>query len=119
YIWKSLAGRIRSVAFSSNSQSLAAGGDDQTVRVWNISTGEVHMVLPGHTKQVESVAFHADGGLLVSGRKGETVRIWNLQTGTCLKVLENKRLYGGMRITDVEGLTTAQKAVLVRLGAVV
>jgi len=41
-----------------------------------------------------------------------------VRTGECLKSFRPDRLYEGMDITGIVGLTTAQKATLKQLGAV-
>jgi hypothetical protein len=43
---------------------------------------------------------------------------WDINTAECLRTLRAKKLYEGMNITSVTGLTEAQKALLKALGAV-
>jgi WD40 repeat protein len=74
--------------------------------------------LQGHSKRVRSVAFHPEGKILASGSVDETIKLWDVKTGECLKTLRADRPYEGMNITDVTGLTEAQKATLKALGAV-
>ena len=58
------ASPVYSVAFSPDGSRLASGSDDQTVRVWNIATGQVEQTLEGHSATVWSVAFSPDGSRL-------------------------------------------------------
>jgi WD40 repeat protein len=44
-----------------------SGSDDKTVRIWNVTTGEVEAELKGHTDLVTSVSFSQDGSQVVSG----------------------------------------------------
>ncbi len=46
------------------------------------------------------------------------MRLWDVDTGECTKVLRSDRLYEGMNIAGVTGLTAAQRAALLALGAV-
>ena len=75
-------GRVWSVAFSPNSQMLASGNDDRTIRLWELSQAEgkpkLIKVLEGHNFWVGSVAFSPDGQKLASGSYDKTIRLWDL-----------------------------------------
>ncbi|MBW4595644.1 MAG: pentapeptide repeat-containing protein [Brasilonema angustatum HA4187-MV1] len=66
---------------------LASGCDDQTVRLWDVSTGQTLKNLLGHSGWVLSVAFSPQGRILASGSKDKTVKFWDVGTGECLKTL--------------------------------
>ena len=72
---------LNSVAFSQDGRRVVSGSDDETVKIWNASTGEVEAELKGHTDGVVSVAFAQDGSRVASGSYDWTVRIWNAATG--------------------------------------
>jgi WD40 repeat protein len=74
--------------------------------------------LQGHRNGVLSVAFSPDDMTLASGSQDETIKLWDVNTGECLKTLRADRLYEGMNIFGATGLTQAQKATLLALGAV-
>jgi WD40 repeat protein len=111
-------GHVYSVCFSPDGRTLASGSDDCTIRLWNVQTGECRGVLQGHASWVCSVSFSSDGLMLVSGSQDEAIKLWEVKTGQCVKTLRADRLYEGMNITGVTGLTEAQKATLRALGAV-
>ncbi|MBD1892954.1 NB-ARC domain-containing protein [Coleofasciculus sp. FACHB-SPT9] len=117
-IFEGHKGRVRSVEFSPDGAMLASGGDDNTVRIWNIKTGDLISILLGHTDWIWSVSFNTDSSLLASGSYYSSTRIWNPKTGECLKMLQSPRLYEGMNITGITGVTEAQRNSLVALGAV-
>jgi WD40 repeat protein len=79
---------VSSVAFSQDGSRVVSGSDDDTVRIWNTTTGEVQAELKGHTDWVTSVAFSQDGSRVVSGSRDNTVRIWNTTTGEVQAELE-------------------------------
>ena len=108
---------IHSVAFSPDGSTLASSSHDQTVKLWDMSTGECLKTLQGHTDMVRSVVFNPDGRTLASGSMDETIKLWDIQTGECLKTLTD-RPYENMNITNITGLTQAEKATLKTLGAV-
>jgi hypothetical protein len=55
--------------------------------------------------------------MVMSGSKDRTILCWNVGTGEFVNMVRN-RLYEGMNITGITGLTEAQKATLRELGAV-
>ncbi|WP_129671863.1 helix-turn-helix domain-containing protein [Candidatus Chloroploca sp. Khr17] len=109
--------RVVAVAVCPQDRLIASGSDDRTVRIWDLATGSCRHTLSGHTRSVIGVAFHPDGERLISGSEDGTVLIWQTNTGTCLKRLATPRPYDGLNLTGATGLTTAQRASLIALGA--
>ncbi|MCV6636980.1 caspase family protein [Candidatus Albibeggiatoa sp. nov. NOAA] len=73
--------QIYSMAFSPNNQVLASGSWDNTVRLWDVATGQtLGQPLTGHSSSVISVAFSPDGKTLASGSVDNTVRLWDVET---------------------------------------
>jgi WD40 repeat protein len=107
------------LAISPDGQLLVSGSDDQTVRLWNLQTGECLHVKHGHVSWVRSVIFSADGQIVFSGSDDRTIKLWDVATGRCIKTVRGDRLYEGMNIQGATGLTNAQKTTLKALGALV
>ncbi|QSV66732.1 MAG: NACHT domain-containing protein [Aphanizomenon flos-aquae DEX188] len=108
---------VRSVAWSGDSLTLASGSSDNTVKLWNVQTGECVRTLEGHSDSVNSVAWSADSQTLASGSRDNTVKLWNVQTGECIATFDH-RLYAGLKIKGVKGLSDAEILTLKALGAV-
>jgi len=123
-------GPVWAVQSDAAGERIASGGSDRTVRLWELPdrirqgdpSGEGEVVelgeprlLTGHTGWVRSVGFAHDGRLATGSHDG-TAAVWDLATGE-RRVLPVLRPYEGTDITDVEGLTDAERLSLRALGA--
>ncbi|GKT96079.1 WD domain-containing protein [Colletotrichum tofieldiae] len=83
---------INDLQFSLESNSIVAScSADMTVKLWDVSTGDVSQTLSGHADTVNSIAFSPDNKLLVSSSADSTIRIWEVFGGTSI-VLEGHTL---------------------------
>ena len=110
--------RLRSIAFSPDYQKLVSGGDDGTVKIWNIKSGECLKTFSVPETWIWSVSFSYDGQMIAHSNDNGTAQIWDVNTEQCIATLRPERPYEGMNITGIDGLTTAQIEMLKQLGAV-
>ena len=72
---------LESVAFSSDGRTIAVGGRDKMVSVWEVAEilkeNTTAINLCGHENTVEAVAFSRDGKTLFSGGRDGSLRAWN------------------------------------------
>jgi len=78
---------VRQVVFSSNGQLLVSGGEDNSVRVWDATSGRQMIACMGHKATVETVAINRQGSMIASGGADDLIRLWNSSTGKRLGIL--------------------------------
>lgn len=75
------------VAFSPDGKTVASGSDDETIKLWNVETGDEISALKGHDYYLFDVAFSPDGALLASSSADRTVKLWDVEGGQLLASL--------------------------------
>jgi WD40 repeat protein len=76
-------GPVSAVRFSPDGEMLAtagSGGDERTVRLWNVGDHGVIGRLTGHLDSVTDVVFSPDGTMLATASADATVRLWSLRS---------------------------------------
>jgi hypothetical protein len=68
----------RCVAFSPDSRSLAAGGSDGIVRVFEVASARERRRFAGHRGDIVALDFSPDGRRLLSGSDDTTALIWDV-----------------------------------------
>jgi WD40 repeat protein len=87
-------------AVSPDGRFIASASSDQTVKIWDVATGQDRGTLRGHTAAVNGCAFSPDGTSIASAGADRTVRIWDRESGTVRLVLHghthvvNKCVFG-------------------------
>ncbi|MFH0519576.1 trypsin-like peptidase domain-containing protein [Streptomyces sp. M41] len=84
-------GEVRAVAYSPDGGTIATGGMDWSVRLWDSATRKPRARLRGHKDAVNAVAFSPNGRTLATGSADHTVRLWNAKTGEPGRTLEGHR----------------------------
>jgi WD40 repeat protein/transcriptional regulator with XRE-family HTH domain len=105
------------VALSQDGQLLVTGGFDRTIKVWRTNSGALLKTLSGHAGPVWGVSLDADSGILASGSFDGTIKLWTVPTGVCQRTLQLDRPFERVDITGLTGVTPANRAGLLALGA--
>ena len=108
---------VWAVAISPCGNVVATGSADNSVKLWDLPTGKCLKSINTGDGPVFAVAFHPSGLFLASSSIKSTVKFWDTETGECMATLRD-RIYEGLNITGVKGLTKAEKESLKQLGAV-
>jgi WD40 repeat protein len=69
---------VNSVTISPDGQTLVSGSGDNTIKLWNLHTGELISTLQGHLDGVRAVAISPDGKTIVSGSNQEMI-LWGVR----------------------------------------
>jgi WD40 repeat protein len=78
------SGWVNSIVVSSSRQ-IISGGQDKTVKIWELDTGKHlrdlgNFFLKGHSDRVNSIAISPDNIILASASEDRTVKVWDLVT---------------------------------------
>lgn len=85
---------IQSVAFGHDGLCLASGSADGTVKLWDVTTGQLIKSFEEHTGPVNCVAFGPKGEILASGSRDGTVKLRNVASGEMIGSLnQNNKVY--------------------------
>ena len=80
-------GWVQAVAISPDGLTIASGGVDQTIRLWDEQTGAVKHILGGNAGRIYNLAFSPDGTTLASGSADRKIHLWDVEAGLSRGVL--------------------------------
>jgi WD40 repeat protein len=76
--WEGHKGAVLAMAISPDGRTLASGGDDRMIHLWEVPTGRPLARWQAHDAHVTALAFRPDGRTLVSGAADGMLKLWDL-----------------------------------------
>jgi WD40 repeat protein len=110
--------QVLSRLFNVGGDRLISSSANNTIRIWDMATGNCTTLLQEHRNWVWFLAQNLDSSILFSRSQDETIQVWQLETGSGLKTLRCSRPYEGTIITGVRGVTEAEEVTLQALGTI-
>ena len=105
------------LAFSRDGAQMVTDGPDHSLLLRDTRTCAVDHVLSGHRAAVTCIEVSPRDNRIASSSVDGSIRLWELASGACTATLEVQDPYAGMTVTDVRGITLAQRESLLHLGA--
>jgi WD40 repeat protein len=128
FVWDTQRGaRVASFAQPAATISAVAWGGEGVVisgdgvgvlRWWDLQRGRSVREQEAHQGTVQALKRSPEGSKLASCGDDGAIKLWDLQRGEHLQTLRRDRPYERMDITGLRGITAAQRASLLALGAV-
>ncbi len=79
---------VKSVDFSHDGTFIVSGSEDQTLKLWEVSSGREIRTYNGHQSEVNDVLFTPDDNMLISASRDGYIYFWDILTGNILKSYE-------------------------------
>ena len=91
---KGHSGWVTTMAFSPDGKRLASGSWDQTLKLWEVSSGEQLSATARKNKEIQALAFSRNGRWLATENSSNTVTLRDARTGQELRELASDKPLG-------------------------
>jgi len=85
-----------------------SGGEDNTIRIWDLDSFSEVACLRGHTDEITALCVYDGGNKALSAARDHTLRIWDLESYQELKVITPEVKY--LDITDIQVMNSGKFA---------
>ena len=67
---------MQALAFTPDSEWLIAAGTSDTIKIWNLKSGDVAHQFYGRNNNIYALALSSDGSVLAAGGESQIIQIW-------------------------------------------
>jgi WD40 repeat protein len=92
-------GTITTIAMTQDGRVAITGSNDQSLKVWDLETGQILHTLTGHSGFVTAVAVTLDGRLAVSTSGDKSLKVWDLKTGQEIHNIHGVKRFNALALT--------------------
>lgn len=79
HTFKGHEGWITSVAFAPDGNSIASGGYDKSIRIWNVYSGELIQKIETDNA-INSISYMPNNRQIITGTRGNIAQLWNIES---------------------------------------
>lgn len=85
-------GGNNTIAFHPNGKALVSSGSDNSLRLWDLTTGKQRIHFGGHYPWVSGFALGPRGKVIASGGADGKVKLWSVATGKLIRAMGREGL---------------------------
>lgn len=89
---------VQRITFSPDGKTLASGGKDEVIRLWDVESGELKHTFAGHALSIDFLKYASDGEMIASHGGDNNVCVWNAESGELIHIISDFK----EEITDLD-----------------
>jgi WD40 repeat protein len=99
---------VNCIQVDENSNKLISVSNDETIKIWNLETGQCLMTLNDHQDWISSILITSNNKF-ISGSLDNTIKIWDLNSYECLTTLTNQTYVQSLCLISCEEIACGCK----------
>ncbi|MCG9128055.1 PD40 domain-containing protein [Candidatus Poribacteria bacterium] len=80
---------VQNIVFCPDGKTLASGGKDEVIRLWDVDSGELKHTFAGHALSIDFLKYSYDGKMIVSYGGDNNICAWNVESGELLHIISD------------------------------
>lgn len=104
------------VAFTPDGVTMATGGNDNVIRIWDMNDGALRYTLDRHDENVTTGSISRDGKYLATSGRDGVIHLWDLESGKWIRRIgDQDQLMTQLRFLSGDRLVAANRDGTVRI----